>query len=103
VPTYCYKCFSCKHYEEIHQKMNDEPVSICPVCGAANFKRIITNVSIIFKGPGFHVTDYSGSKKALSTSPSAEKEQKSETSSKSDKVEKSDTGAAGASSNKKDD
>jgi predicted nucleic acid-binding Zn ribbon protein len=83
--------------------MNDEPVCICPACGSTNFKKIITNVGVIFKGPGFHVTDYSGSKKALSHSASADKEQKSDSSSKTEKTEKSDSGETSANSKNKDD
>jgi putative FmdB family regulatory protein len=59
MPIYCYKCFDCEHYEEIKQNMDDEPRSVCPACGKREFKRIIRNVGIIFKGSGFHITDYS--------------------------------------------
>lgn len=59
MPVYCYKCFECDHYEEIKQKFDDEPLSVCPECGKEAFKRVIRNVGVIFKGSGFHITDYS--------------------------------------------
>ena len=97
MPIYCYKCFDCNHYEEIKQKMDDEPLTKCPACGG-NFKRVIRNVGIIFKGPGFHVTDYS--RKNTLTSPpkpattdkteKSKKESSSETSSKDTPGKKED-------------
>lgn len=64
MPIYCYKCYDCNHYEEIKQKMSDEPLTVCPQCGG-DFKRVIRNVGVIFKGSGFHVNDYRSSCKAV--------------------------------------
>lgn len=75
MPIYCYKCFDCNHYDEITQKFTDDSLSECPKCGG-NFKRVIRNVGVIFKGKGFHVNDYRSSGKAGT---------------KSDKTETSDT------------
>ena len=72
MPIYCYKCFDCGHYKEIKQKFDDKELTICPECGKDKFKRIIRNVGIIFKGKGFHVTDYGGNK---ATSPSPQPQQ----------------------------
>lgn len=65
MPVYCYKCYDCDHYEEIRQSISDAPITVCTRCGG-NFRRVIRNVGIIFKGSGFHITDYKGSKKASS-------------------------------------
>jgi putative FmdB family regulatory protein len=56
MPTYEYKCPNCGHFEAV-QKITEEPLKVCPTCGA-NVKKLIShNVGIIFKGSGFYVTD----------------------------------------------
>ncbi len=56
MPTYQYACETCGHRFDIRQRFNDEPLTICPKCGA-KIHRVINPVGIIFKGPGFYVTD----------------------------------------------
>jgi putative FmdB family regulatory protein len=58
VPTYEYRCVSCEHQFERFQRMSDDPVSECEVCGQA-VKRLLFPVAIHFKGSGFYSTDYS--------------------------------------------
>ncbi len=72
MPTYCYKCFDCNYYEEVKQSINDEPLKTCPKCKSHNYRRVIRSVGIIFKGSGFHITDYRDSKKST-LKPSQEK------------------------------
>jgi putative FmdB family regulatory protein len=57
MPTYGYKCEKCQHSFEIFQNINDRPVTTCPECGGKT-NRIFYPVGIIFKGSGFHITDY---------------------------------------------
>jgi putative FmdB family regulatory protein len=57
VPTYEYRCVSCEHQFERFQRMSDDPVSECEVCGQA-VKRLLFPVAIHFKGSGFYSTDY---------------------------------------------
>ncbi|MFP4498211.1 MAG: FmdB family zinc ribbon protein [Vulcanimicrobiota bacterium] len=66
MPIYCYKCYDCEHYDEVQQKITDEPLTECPQCGG-NYKKVIRNVGIIFKGSGFHITDYG--KKSVKSAP----------------------------------
>ena len=104
MPIYCYKCFDCNHYEEIKQSMSDDALTDCPECGGNNYKRVITNVGVIFKGSGFHINDYKSScktpkkapaddtsKEATTASPSEDTGSKDSTSDKSET--KSDSGA----------
>ena len=58
VPTYEYRCVSCEHQFERFQRMSDDPVAECEVCGQA-VKRLLFPVAIHFKGSGFYSTDYS--------------------------------------------
>ncbi len=57
MPTYGYKCEKCQTTFEVFQKVNDSPIEVCPEC-AGRTTRVFYPVGIIFKGPGFHITDY---------------------------------------------
>jgi predicted nucleic acid-binding Zn ribbon protein len=39
------------------QKITEEPLKYCPNCKGP-IKRLISAAGIVFKGSGFHVTDY---------------------------------------------
>jgi putative FmdB family regulatory protein len=68
LPTYEYRCVSCEHQFERFQRMSDEPVKECEVCGEP-VKRLLFPVAIHFKGNGFYSTDYAR-KNALGSSGS---------------------------------
>ena len=57
MPTYVYGCDACGHQFEQFQKFSDEPIRICPRC-AKNVRRIFQPAGIVFKGSGWHITDY---------------------------------------------
>jgi putative FmdB family regulatory protein len=58
MPTYEYECKSCGHRFSRFQGMSEEPVQNCPMC-SGKVRRIITGGGgVIFKGSGFHATDY---------------------------------------------
>lgn len=57
MPLYDYKCKKCGHIFEVQQSMKDEPLKKCPKC-AGEIHRLISAAGIVFKGSGFHVTDY---------------------------------------------
>jgi putative FmdB family regulatory protein len=56
MPIYEYKCENGHVFEAI-QKMSEEPLRECEVCGAPA-SRVLTPPAIHFKGSGFHNTDY---------------------------------------------
>jgi putative FmdB family regulatory protein len=60
VPFYEYRCVK-GHTFEVTQRMSDEPLTTCEVCGA-KADRVLFAPAIHFKGTGFHNTDY-GSKR----------------------------------------
>jgi predicted nucleic acid-binding Zn ribbon protein len=45
------------------QKITEEPLKYCPNCKGP-IKRLISAAGIIFKGSGFHITDYSKDRKS---------------------------------------
>ena len=56
MPTYQYQCLNCKHQFELKQNFSDKPKAVCPRChGVAH--RLFSPVPILFKGPGFYITD----------------------------------------------
>jgi putative FmdB family regulatory protein len=56
MPIYEYRCEN-GHTFEVMQRMTDDPVSECQVCGAP-VQRVFHPVAVHFKGSGFYNTDY---------------------------------------------
>lgn len=71
MPTYAYRCKNCKHQFETIQKISEEPLKECPKC-KGEIARIPFPVGIVFKGSGFHVNDYPGSKQSTAGSTRTE-------------------------------
>jgi putative FmdB family regulatory protein len=61
MPIYAYKCASCGHAKDVLQKISDEPLSVCPACGAATFNKQLTAAGFQLKGSGWYATDFRGS------------------------------------------
>ena len=58
MPTYEYKCDSCGIEFERFQRINDDPIKLCPECGGEVRRLISSGGGLVFKGPGFYATDY---------------------------------------------
>jgi putative FmdB family regulatory protein len=71
MPIYAYKCESCGHAKDVLQKMSDDPLTVCPSCGQASFKKQLTAAGFQLKGSGWYVTDFREGSKPAAT-PSAE-------------------------------
>lgn len=76
MPIYQYKCFQCGETREMLQKMSDPPLRSCPRCGGG-FRKVVSNIGIIFKGSGFHITDYVRSSKNGGSSSEGRKKEPS--------------------------
>ncbi len=57
MPTYVYGCDACGHQFEQFQKITDAPIRQCPRCDS-KVRRIFQPAGIVFKGSGWHITDY---------------------------------------------
>ena len=66
MPVYEYRCEN-DHTFEVMQRMSDDPVSTCTVCGAP-VQRVFHPVAVHFKGSGFYATDYGRAKRSGSSS-----------------------------------
>jgi putative FmdB family regulatory protein len=75
MPTYEYECKACSHVFDAFQSINEAPIKTCPECGQEVRRRINGGMGVIFKGPGFYVTDKKG---GSSLGPSKESAKPSE-------------------------
>jgi putative FmdB family regulatory protein len=108
VPIYDYRCDACGHAFSAVQAMTDAALDRCPECGARP-RRVPSRPAIVFKGSGWHITDYRREKAPSSSEDAGSKPaEKGETGKKSpadsgsaakpekprDKTRKSDDAAA---------
>jgi putative FmdB family regulatory protein len=63
MPIYAYKCQSCGHAKDVLQKLSDQPLSVCPACGAPAFSKQVTAAGFQLKGSGWYATDFRGGSK----------------------------------------
>jgi putative FmdB family regulatory protein len=103
MPIYEYRCKN-GHTFEVVQRMSDDPVETCEVCGEP-VERVFHPVAVHFKGSGFYSTDYKSKTKAASkdgesssTDSSSSSDSSSESSSKKTDSSGSDKAATGSSS-----
>ena len=105
MPVYEYRCEN-GHTFEVLQRMSDDPVTACEVCGAP-VQRVFHPVAVHFKGSGFYTTDYgkkktapgadSGGKKDSEGGGGSKDSGKSDSGSKSSESSKSGTGSGSGS------
>jgi putative FmdB family regulatory protein len=66
MPLYEYRCDACNHEFEALQKISDEPLVHCPVCEAAELRKLVSAAGFRLKGQGWYETDFkTGSKRNL--------------------------------------
>jgi putative FmdB family regulatory protein len=70
VPTYEYECTSCGQHVEVFQRITEDPLSECGVCGGP-LRKVFHPAGIVFKGSGFYATD-SRSKRSTTATPKSE-------------------------------
>ncbi len=81
MPIYEYRCKK-GHQFEVMQRMGDDPVTKCEVCGA-EVQRVFHPIAVHFKGSGFYNTDYGTKKRSREMKEAKESSSKSESSSNS--------------------
>lgn len=69
MPAYDYRCPSCDLIFELTRSLSDTSEVSCPTCGGPA-KRVFSPVGVVFKGSGFHNTDYRPRPKSEESSPS---------------------------------
>ncbi len=58
MPIYAYRCHACGFAKDVLQKISDAPLTDCPECGKAEFKKQLTAAGFQLKGTGWYVTDF---------------------------------------------
>jgi putative FmdB family regulatory protein len=108
MPIYEYRCKK-GHDFEVMQRMSDDPVTKCEVCGA-EVQRVFHPIAVHFKGSGFYNTDYGTSKRSREMKEAKENSSKSDSNSsssssdsKSSSNSNSDGGSSSSSSSKSSD
>jgi len=62
MPTYEYRCAACGGRFEASQPITSSPLTECRLCGSTSVERLISSGGgLLFKGSGFHTTDYRSS------------------------------------------
>ncbi len=56
MPTYEYECTSCGQHVEVFQRITEDPLTTCGVCGGS-LRKVFHPAGIVFKGSGFYATD----------------------------------------------
>jgi putative FmdB family regulatory protein len=95
MPIYEYRCTN-GHTFEVMQRMTDEPVTECGICGAP-VERVFHPIAVHFKGKGFYNTDYGTRRRQREQTASAESGSGSSSSSDAASSSSSDSGGAKAS------
>jgi putative FmdB family regulatory protein len=96
MPIYEYRCEN-GHNFEVMQRMTDDPVTKCEVCGAP-VQRVFHPVAVHFKGKGFYNTDYGTRRRNRELKDSAQSGADKHESKQSDKSDSSSASSAASSS-----
>lgn len=67
--VYDYECENCGAKFEIERPMGFSGRVKCPKCGSTRTAKIFAPAGVVFKGPGFYVTD--SAKKSSAAAPSS--------------------------------
>jgi putative FmdB family regulatory protein len=58
MPTYTYRCQKCGEEQDVMHGIGEEKIVNCKACSARAERIISPPAGIIFRGSGFHSTDY---------------------------------------------
>ncbi len=99
MPTYDYHCDGCGRDFEVRQRISEEPLKTCDVCGGA-VRRLLSPAPFILKGGGWYVTDYPSEarKKAMTSEKSSSSDGASTSSTSSGSSSSSATSSTSSSS-----
>lgn len=73
MPTYSYRCRSCKVAFEIQQDFVDDSLTSCESCGGS-LRKLFSAVGVSFQGAGFYRTDSRAENKDSSQEQKTKKE-----------------------------
>ena len=79
MPIYEYRCAACGHHGEHLQKVSDAPLTKCPECGKAKYRKQLSAAGFQLKGTGWYATDFKGGSSGGGKSSDKKSDKKSET------------------------
>ena len=99
MPTYEYHCDGCGRDFEVKQRITEDALKTCDVCGGA-VRRLLSPAPFILKGEGWYVTDYPSAsrKKAMESAKGGDKSAASSDKPAAEKPTSSSSDGASASS-----
>lgn len=85
MPIYEYRCTDCGFQDEFLQKVSEAPLTVCPSCGKASLRKLLSVAGFKLKGSGWYETDFrnSGAKPAKVAEPGSDAGAKTEAKSES--------------------
>ncbi len=90
MPLYECRCSQCQSLLEVLQRLDDEPLKICPKCGG-KLQKLISRSAIQFKGTGWYVTDYARRQPDNGQSSHGNGQEKKEAATSKDSINSSST------------
>ncbi len=72
MPIYEYYCPQCAKVHELLQRISEEPLRHCPVCGSDKVQKMISRAAFQLKGSGWYVTDFKDKKPTKSENKTEE-------------------------------
>jgi putative FmdB family regulatory protein len=99
MPIYEYRCEECGHQEDHLQKISEAPLTVCPACNKASYKKLLSAAGFQLKGSGWYATDF---KTAGKKPPEKKADSKTESSSETKTDSKTETKAEPKSEPKKE-
>ena len=71
MPTYSYTCDACGKSFEKEQRIVEDPIKVCELCGKPKARRQITSGNFILKGGGWYSDGYGSSSKSSNSASSS--------------------------------
>lgn len=96
MPTYSYLCDGCGGTFELEQRISEDPVKKCSLCGKPEARRQITSGNFILKGGGWYSDGYGSSSSKSSASSSSSSSSAGDSSSSSSSSTKTESKATAA-------
>jgi putative FmdB family regulatory protein len=84
MPIYEYRCAKCGFQDEYLQKVSERPLKVCPSCGKATFKKLLSAPGFQLKGSGWYATDFKGGAKPAPAKAEGQVEAKAESKGEAD-------------------
>ena len=100
MPIYEYQCEACGYKLEKLQKISDDPLKVCPSCGASKLSKLVSAAAFRLKGGGWYETDFktSGRRNVSDSEKSKTTDSSEKSSTKESGEKKNDSKKSGDSS-----